>query len=163
MTLPEPDLPDAWFERKHLRRLDRIWVENPMFFITACQRHWRPILHRPPLAASVLEWLAEAREHHDWLVGTYVIMPDHMHFVCRPRGATQTLSAFLGRFKSRSTRAWWGLGGHGRLWQREFFEHLLRSDEFYGQIREYIRANPVEAGLCDRPEDWSYTGDMDIF
>jgi len=158
-----PDLPEGWFDRRHLRRLNRIWTNDPIFFITTCQRHWRPILHRPPLVHAILECLAEARERCGWLIGAYVVMPDHVHFLCRPVGEVETLNDFLARFKSRATRSWWSVGGTGRLWQRESFEHLLRSNEAYGEIREYIRQNPVEAGLCAQPEEWPYVGDMDAF
>ncbi len=41
-------------------------------------------------------------------------------------------------------------------WQRDFFDHRLRRDESFVQKADYIRANPVRAGLVSSIEDWPY-------
>jgi hypothetical protein len=45
---------------------------------------------------------------------------------------------------------------HGIRFQRDFFDHRLRSDEGFSQKVEYIRYNPVRARLVSEPEDWPY-------
>jgi hypothetical protein len=45
-------------------------------------------------------------------------------------------------------------------WQEGFFDHLLRSSESYGEKWEYVRMNPVRAGLCRQPEDWVFQGEI---
>jgi len=45
-------------------------------------------------------------------------------------------------------------------WQEGFFDHVLRSDESYSQKWEYVCMNPVRVGLCERPEDWSFQGEI---
>jgi len=44
------------------------------------------------------------------------------------------------------------------LWQPGFFDHLLRNDESYAQKWEYVRQNPVRAGLVDSAAAWRYQG-----
>jgi putative transposase len=46
------------------------------------------------------------------------------------------------------------LGRRGTLWERESFDHLIRSIEHYQAYIEYIESNPVAAGLCATPADW---------
>jgi len=46
------------------------------------------------------------------------------------------------------------------IWQRGFFDHLLRNEESYGQKWNYVRENPVRAGLIQRFEDWPYAGEI---
>ena len=46
--------------------------------------------------------------------------------------------------------------------QRGFFDHLLRSAESYGQKWNYVRENPVRAGLVEKAEDWPYAGEIII-
>jgi putative transposase len=46
------------------------------------------------------------------------------------------------------------------VWQRVFFDHLLRSAESYRQKWNYVRQNPVGAGLVAKPEDWPYAGEI---
>jgi len=41
-----------------------------------------------------------------------------------------------------------------------FFDHLLRNNESYAQKWEYVRENPVRAGLVHCSEDWSYQGEI---
>jgi len=45
-------------------------------------------------------------------------------------------------------------------WQKAFFDHTLRSAESYSQKWEYVRQNPVRAGLVARPEDWPFGGEI---
>jgi hypothetical protein len=46
----------------------------------------------------------------------------------------------------------------GEIWQREFFDHLLRSDEKLEEKWNYVRENPVRAGLCANPDAYPYSG-----
>jgi REP-associated tyrosine transposase len=46
------------------------------------------------------------------------------------------------------------------LWQPEFFDHVLRNDESCSQKWEYVRENPVRAGLVPRADDWPYQGEL---
>ena len=52
------------------------------------------------------------------------------------------------------------LGFEKPHWQEGFFDHLLRSQESYSQKWDYVRMNPVRAGLCDMPEQWPYQGEI---
>jgi hypothetical protein len=44
--------------------------------------------------------------------------------------------------------------------RRGFFDHLLRSDESYAEKWNYVRENPVRAGLAQSGEDWPYAGEI---
>lgn len=44
----------------------------------------------------------------------------------------------------------------GVQWQRDFFDHRLRSDESFGDKANYIRMNPARKGLVLREEEWRY-------
>ena len=43
------------------------------------------------------------------------------------------------------------------IWQRRYWEHLIRDDEDYTRHMDYIHYNPVHHGLCDTPYDWPYS------
>jgi REP element-mobilizing transposase RayT len=87
-------------------------------------------------------------------------MPDHVHFFATPEGdESKSLSSFVGYWK-RSTAI--------RLrrilpcfrWQREFFDHLLRNEESYGQKWAYVRLNPVRGKLVQSAAQWPYQGEV---
>jgi REP element-mobilizing transposase RayT len=46
-------------------------------------------------------------------------------------------------------------------WQNSFFDHVLRHEESAIRKWEYIRLNPVRAGLVKEPEDWTFAGELD--
>jgi hypothetical protein len=46
------------------------------------------------------------------------------------------------------------------LWQPGFFDHLLRNDESYNRKWEYVRENPVRAGLVSGADDWPYQSEF---
>ncbi|NJN74624.1 MAG: hypothetical protein HC799_18455 [Limnothrix sp. RL_2_0] len=43
------------------------------------------------------------------------------------------------------------------LWQRSFWEHLIRDKEDYAQHGDYIHYNPVKDGLCSKAQEWEYS------
>jgi len=45
-------------------------------------------------------------------------------------------------------------------WQKGFFDHLIRHGESYSEKWEYVRQNPVRAGLVGTPEDWPWQGEI---
>jgi hypothetical protein len=58
-----------------------------------------------------------------------------------------------------------GKGGHlvsrkGQVWQEGFFDHLLRTNNSYSQKWNYVRENPVRAGLVKSAADWPYQGEI---
>jgi REP element-mobilizing transposase RayT len=76
-------------------------------------------------------------------------MPDHLHLLATVPAETQ-LEHLLAHWKRHVARTC------GVRWQRDFFEHRLRRDEHFEAKLEYLRQNPVRAGLVVRPEDWPH-------
>jgi putative transposase len=145
---------------RHLRRLEQVWVEPQIYLVNVCATQRRPILATEEMAAQIVRGWREASEKTGWRVGRYVVMPDHVHLFCVPAAEGASLSEFVGAWKRWTTRLAWGVGHEWRLWQPEFFDHLLRDDESYGNKWLYVVTNPVRVGLCERPEDWPYQGEI---
>jgi REP element-mobilizing transposase RayT len=146
--------------RKHLRRLEQIWVESEIHLVNICTHRRQPVLACDTVAPELVSVLRDVSATTAWCVGRYVIMPDHVHFFCWRTGETHSLCDFVGQWKSWTTHRAWELGHEGRLWQSEFFDHLLRDEESYTEKWEYVRQNPVRAGLCETPDDWPYQGEI---
>jgi REP element-mobilizing transposase RayT len=150
-------------EHSHLTRLDRIWIDNPIFFITVCTDQRRNILANSQSAAIPLEEWTTAKVRHDWNIGRYVIMPNHVHFFCAPGNESPDLSIFIKFWKewtSKKIKKYYGIEGH--VWQREFFDHLLRNEESYMQKWDYVFNNPVRAGLVKEADEWPWQGEIEI-
>ena len=88
----------------------------------------------------------------------WVVMPNHAHVVVWPM-PEHTLSDILHSWKSFTSHEI-----NKRLaekvvpfWQGESFDHLIRDDEDLYRCCHYTTMNPVNAGLCARPEDWNWS------
>ena len=98
-----------------------------------------------------------------WCVGRYALMPDHVHFfAARCVDEARTLSVFVGSWKSWTRKEIRSTVHPPFEWQREFFDHLLRSTESYAQKWEYLRMNPVRAGLVASADEWPYQGEIEV-
>ena len=116
-------------------------------------------------ALQVLLEVWENADHlYGWKVGSFVVMPDHVHFFCAPgRGDARPLRFFVGKWKEWTAKYLHRRHGHpASLWQDEFFDHVLRSDESREEKWHYVHRNPVRAGLVAEPDEWPYWGTLNV-
>ena len=149
----------------HLRRLPLITVPNAIYFVTTCCQGRRAILNNPEAVAILREEWESAHERHGWLVGRYVVMPDHVHFFCVALSGDvkRSLGQFVGLWKQwTSKRLSRAMLLHGPIWQAGFFDHVLRSRESYAEKWAYVRENPVRANLVEAWMDWPWQGGIDF-
>jgi putative transposase len=86
-------------------------------------------------------------------------MPDHIHFfICGPDDFE--LGRWIGMLKQSLVKPIARGESKSPIWQRGFFDHVLRSDESYSQKWNYVRENPVRAGLVTNADDWPYSGEI---
>ncbi|RVT39549.1 transposase [Rheinheimera sediminis] len=84
-----------------------------------------------------------AVELHPW-----VLMPNHFHAILalsnEPGKKRTTLGSVVGSFKSLSQKAIRGEFGQNtpHLWQRGYYDHVIRNDEAYQHIANYVQTNP---------------------
>ena len=153
---------------KHPRvppRLDRLFPSNPVFFVTACTYRRRPLLATPAVHNAFVRFSRLAYDKHGIAVGRYVIMPDHIHlFICGPNDFE--LGRWMGMLKQclekalPATASPIGRRLQKTIWQRGFFDHVLRNEESYARKWEYVHENSVRAGLVANADDWPYAGEI---
>lgn len=100
--------------------------------------------------------------HENAEIDTYCIMPDHIHCIIRlttGRDGARPLPDIVGRMKSFTDLAYRRLNGpdHPKLWQRGYYEHVIRGDADLTDTRRYIRDNHTAAGMRkeERPMEWN--------
>ena len=105
-------------------------------------------------------WRSHRRQirEHNIAVGRYVMMPDHVHLFVRGPDDFQ-LGPWVGMLKQALAKHI-ALARTSPIWQRGFFDHVLRNDESYGDKWNYVRENPVRAGLVTKADDWPYSGEI---
>ena len=78
---------------------------------------------------------------------TWCVMPNHAHVLFRPFAAIK-LADVVGSWKSFTSKEIGKVTNTaGRFWAREYYDHVARSEEEILRIDQYIRENPVKAGL----------------
>ena len=141
-------------------RLELLFSSVRSFYFITFNTHQRLSLLACDEIHGAFHFFCTRAQGHDIAVGRYVIMPDHVHlFVAFPMTGLM-LSEWMGAMKTVLGKKLLRLGTQKPHFQEGFFDHVLRSAESYAQKWEYVRMNPVRAGLCERPEDWPYQGEI---
>ena len=87
----------------------------------------------------------------------WVVMPNHVHFLARFE-PHQTLEKGLHSLKSYTSNELKKLYPEmGPIWQGEYFDRYIRSEEHYWNAVNYIHRNPVVAKLCTVPADFRWS------
>jgi putative transposase len=83
----------------------------------------------------------------DFVLHAYVIMPDHLHLLITPSESLEkSVQLIKGGFSFRAKRE---LNWKFDIWQPGFTDHRIRDEEDWKRHLEYIRMNPLEAGLVE--------------
>jgi len=122
-------------------------------FLTVCTQNRTPCLANTRVHdALVASW----DDADAWLVGCYLIMPDHIHLFCSPTNEECEIEHWISFWKRQFRRR---CGENAPRFQSRGFHHRLRRSEAYGEKWEYVQANPIRAGLVKHAEDdWPYQG-----
>jgi len=144
------------YHPQRLRRLDRVWLEHgqPTYFVTIRAGSRGNTLANEAVHQRLHEFLLATASHHDWWASRYVLMPDHLHLFATPGLGAVTLGAWIKALKAC-------VADRQFRWQTGFFDHALRGSESQSQKWEYIRQNPVRAGLTADADAWPFGGEID--
>ena len=123
---------------------------TPESFVTVCcERRGLDQLCDARVACGLLASVRHRQDLGQWGVDLARIMPDHVQFVLSMRPGHDLL---------KTVRVWkrYATTHFGVKWQKDFFDHRLRSRESADQKFVHVLENPVRAGLCEKSEDWPY-------
>lgn len=171
--------------------------EPVIIFLTVCTKNREPVLACEFMHNRLIAAWESAQQ---WMVGRYLIMPDHIHLFCAPAVyEAENVMQWVAYWKrlvrghcpgpggmpapaSEEARAAAGPPQHRRsggtmasssparaaagppqsrcppLWQKDCWDTQLRRAESYSEKWEYVRRNPVRAGLVKNPDAWPYQG-----
>jgi putative transposase len=149
--------------RRSIRLKGYDYSQPGSYFVTICTEGKEHLfgqvvegeMHRNELGDCVArcwKWLAQQYPYID--LDEWIIMPNHLHgiiVIADRAGASRTakrktLGRLVGAFKTVSTADSNELRGAPThpLWQRDFYDHIIRNDDELNKIREYIRTNPLQ-------------------
>jgi putative transposase len=144
-------------ERGHPAHFPTVEKHNrtTIIFLTVCSKDRKEIFDSLEFHSLIRKAWAGNRE---WAVGSYVIMPDHIHLFCAPATAyPASLKRWIMKWKSYCSRNWHDRK-FGEIWQRNYWDRQLRQSESYREKSDYIRMNPVRKGLVSLSKEWLFQG-----
>ena len=128
--------------------------EPTIIFVTVCTRDRRPWLAtETPHDLLRSAWLNATA----WLVGRYVIMPDHVHFFAAPGESDTDPARWIRYWKAAVSRR---VNNPDYRWQKDYWDTRMRSQRLYQEKWDYVRENPVRHGLVAVPDDWPHQGEL---
>ena len=116
--------------------------------------------------AALYTSFSHVQAHHPYTIEAIVVLPDHLHaiwtlpandndFAMRWR---QIKSEFSRKFTPIELRSDSRRSKNERgIWQRRYWEHLIRDDTDFARHVDYIHINPVKHGLVTRVADWPHS------
>jgi putative transposase len=145
------------FRRKNIRLPATEYIGRKWYFLTMVAEGRRERFSNPRFVAENLSLLAARAACCHFDIWAYCFMPDHFHILTSGTQEDSQLLQLAGGFKQGSACAFKRLTGEG-LWQKKFYDHILRKDDCWERVACYIWLNPVRKALCKRAEDWPYSG-----
>ncbi len=154
-------------ERKQIRLPEYDYSRPGYYFVTICTHNRQPLFTpfvgahlcvRPPAGNCFLvKWLYELEQKYPGVeIDSYAVMPDHVHFILTVTGAHigAPLQEMIKWFKTQTTNAYIRQVQQGMLppyekhvWQRGYYEHVIRNDHDLAETRQYIQNNPLKGTL----------------
>ena len=143
-----------------IRRSNRLqfydYSSEGAYFVTICQYdRQHPVLKQSGISTILEEtWYALPQRFTAIALDQFILMPDHVHFILwlhPERESHPSLGSVVGAYKSITARAilqnlrTQGQVSGNHLWQRDYYEHVIRNEEDLNQTREYILNNPLKA------------------
>jgi len=138
--------------KRPYRWVYKSYPDPVILFVTVCTKN-----HQPALASMEVHQQLHSLWHKAdaWLVGRYVIMPDHVHLFAAPGNLDISLENWIQFWKSQFSKT---IKNKKFKWQPSFWDTRLKSWKSYDEKWEYVRQNPVRHGHVKDPNDWPYQG-----
>ena len=149
--------PDMPFPHKNIRLHPANYLGQRSYFVTLCCASRRRVFANSKNAAWLIEILRRQSTAHGFAVRAYCVMPDHFHMLVSGLVPASDLLAFVKNLKL-TTSLEYRARFKKTLWQKKFYDHILRPKDNAMRIAVYIWMNPVRKGLCEEPEQYPYSG-----
>ena len=144
------------------RNLPHWELEGSVYFITF--NTWEK-LELTPAAREVVLNACKFFNGQRYQIFCLVVMRDHVHMLMQPLAKSDnklwSLSSIMHSMKSYSSKQIPKVMKHiGTVWQDERHDHIVRDEREFQIFWEYIRQNPVKAGLSVTPEEYPFFWQM---
>jgi putative transposase len=143
-------------ERKILGHIPPAFVglEEYFFISLCCQQRGFDRLCLRFVSTTLLEDAIHCHCNGRWFLHLLLLMPDHLHLIAAFPNPKDKMSEVIRSWKRLTARQ------ANIDWQKNYFDHRLRSVAELQLKTDYIRQNPVRANLAGHVEEWPHFVDL---
>ncbi len=138
----------------------RYYIPNSIVFITAVTTDRIPYFENEENLALFWETLKRVKNIHPFRLLAYVILPDHFHWLMRVDDEQGNFSTVLHSIKRNYTLNFKKLRDIKtpvKIWQKRFWDHIIRDERDLNNHFDYIHWNPVRHGYVGSPRGWQHS------
>ncbi len=146
----------------------RLYHNGGTYFFTVVTEHRRSIFRDDAAVSLLNKCLTDVNRSHPFVTEAMVLMPDHLHTIWSLPDGDNDFSTRWSLVKANFSRqfgvktseyvAQTRLRKRERgIWQRRFWEHLVRDQDEFNRLCDYIHYNPVKHGLVRSPAAWKHS------
>lgn len=130
---------------------------RPVFLTAVCYGR-SPYLQSDQAKELLLSVLREVKKDAPFSMTAYAIMDDHFHWIIKSGDTdfSKIMQSVKLRFVYRFKKAK-GVQENVTVWQRRFWDHMIRDAEDLERHMDYVHYNPVKHGYADRPMDYRWS------
>ena len=137
----------------------RYYVPNAIYFIVAVTKDRQRLFADSAHVDLLFTIVGEVRQRKPFDLLAYSVIPDHANLLLKPTGKANISRIMLSIQRSFTLRfkALYGITDSLSLWQRRFWDHIIRDEEDLRRHFDYVHYNPVKHGQVSRPEDYPHS------
>lgn len=135
----------------------RLYQPGGSYFFTVVTHKRQKILSSPDHILRLQSAFDRVKEKLPFTMEAFVILPDHIHCIWHMPPEDSDFSTrwrLIKSYFSTGVKGRVNVRGEKDIWQRRFWEHLLRDEEDWRRHMDYIHYNPVKHGYVMNPGDW---------
>jgi len=147
------------YPHKNIRLHASRYVGERSYFVTICCERRRRIFASGANAEWLIDNLGAKTATFSFSVYAYCVMPDHFHALVTGLEPASDLLAFVEAFKQATSHEY-----HAKhfvvLWQKKFYDRILRASDSFDAVAGYIWMNPVRKGMVADAREYPYSGSL---
>ena len=141
----------SFYNRKRVRLQNFDYSSQNYYFITICTNEKKCIFGQPDrlnalgkIAEQNIQLISAIYDYAE--VDCYVVMPNHIHMILVLKEQQEeqnktSVSDIIGKYKSSTTKQIRQIDPELKVWQRSFYDHVIRNQTSYEKIWNYVTYN----------------------
>ena len=135
----------------------RYYFPEQIVFITQIIENRRKLFANPEMINLLRQIMHYVNEYHPFSMLGYAFLPDHFHILIRPTGQSN-FSQIMHSIKRNFTKSYKeknNISTRVNLWQKRFWDHVIRDEDDLENHLHYMHFNPVKHGYVKDPAEWN--------